>query len=107
MSAGDEVLLETEDVRVRIMTLAAGQATAWHFHSQVRDQMLCLEGAISVECQGPEESVQLCRGERCDVDVKRIHRVVNLGSEAAKYLLLQGVGRYDFNIYDEGPLSGH
>lgn len=100
MNDRNEVILETEDVRVRIMFLEAGQATAWHFHTEVTDRMLCLEGSLCVEYQQPAESITLARGERCEVAVKRLHRVVNLSPEAAKYLLVQGVGRYDFNTVD-------
>ena len=49
MNARDEVLLETDDVRVRILVLEAGETTAWHFHTEVTDKMLCLEGQIAVE----------------------------------------------------------
>ena len=101
MNYRDEVILETENVRVRILALDAGQATAWHFHTEVTDKMLCLEGLIAVEYQGPQQRVELSVGERCEVRVERVHRVINLGSESAKYLLVQGVGRYDFNPVDE------
>ena len=96
----DEVILETETVRVRILVLEKGQTTAWHHHTEVTDKMLCLEGAIAVEYQGPEECVELGHGERCEVAVGRVHRVVNLTDKVAKYLLVQGVGRYDFNVVD-------
>ena len=62
--------------------------------------MLCLQGSIAVEYQNPRESVALTCGERCEVAVTRVHRVVNLSPEMAKYLLAQGVGRYDFNVVD-------
>ena len=100
MNAHDEVILETENVRVRILALAAGQATAWHFHTEVTDKMFCLKGRIAVESLGPQERVELCMGERCEVAVERVHRVVNLGPDSAKYLLVQGIGRYDFNAVD-------
>ena len=100
MNARDEVILETGNVRVRILVLDAREATAWHFHSEVTDRMLCLQGAIAVEFQDPRESVELVCGERCEVAVTRIHRVVNRSPEMAKYLLVQGVGRYDFNVVD-------
>ncbi len=103
MNDRNEVILETEEVRVRIMLLAAGEATAWHFHTEVTDRMLCLQGSIRVEYQSPEESITLACGERCEVAVKRRHRVVNQSSQAAKYLLVQGVGRYDFNVAGDGP----
>ncbi|MBW2690110.1 MAG: cupin domain-containing protein [Deltaproteobacteria bacterium] len=101
MNDRDEVILETENVRVRILVLESGQATAWHFHTEVTDRMLCLEGWVAVEFLDPQESVDLNPGDRCEVTVKRVHRVVNRTSETAKYLLVQGVGQYDFNAVDE------
>ena len=100
MNARVEVILETGNVRVRILVLDAREATAWHFHSEVTDRMLCLQGAIAVEFQDPRESVELVCGERCEVAVTRVHRVVNMTPETAKYLLVQGVGRYDFNVLE-------
>ena len=100
MNARDEVILETGSVRVRILVLEAREATAWHFHSEVTDRMLCLQGSIAVEYQDPRESVELVCGERCEVAVTRVHRVVNMTAETAKYLLVQGVGRYDFNVVE-------
>jgi mannose-6-phosphate isomerase-like protein (cupin superfamily) len=106
MSYRDEVILETADVRVRILTLEGGQATAWHFHSAVTDRMFCLEGTIAVEFQNPRERVELAPGERCEVAVERAHRVVSLVAETAKYLLVQGVGCYDFNVLEEPASRG-
>jgi mannose-6-phosphate isomerase-like protein (cupin superfamily) len=100
MTYHDEIILETPDVRVRILTLAGEQATAWHFHSEVTDKMLCLEGRIGVEFRDPSARVELDPGGRCEVSVDRVHRVVNLTVEPAKYLLVQGVGRYDFNTVE-------
>ncbi len=100
MGYRDEVILETGDVRVRILALEQGQATAWHFHSLVTDRMLCLEGLISVEFRDPEEVAALDPGGRCEVSAGRVHRVVNRAPGKARYLLVQGVGRYDFNEVD-------
>ncbi len=101
MNDRDEVILETDDVRVRILVLDAGEATAWHFHTQVTDRMLCLQGRIAVEFRNPPERIELYPGGRCEVAVERVHKVVNLSTETAKYLLVQGVGRYDFKVLDE------
>jgi quercetin dioxygenase-like cupin family protein len=101
MSYRDEVILETGDVRVRILALEGGQATAWHFHTAITDRMLCLEGAIAVEFREPWERVELNPGGRCEVAVERVHRVVNRASETSRYLLVQGVGRYDFKVVEE------
>jgi len=96
-----EILIETQDVRVRIMTLESGQATAWHYHTQVTDSMVCLDGPVAVEYRNPDERIELVNGQCCDVVVKRVHRVVNPGPLEARYLLVQGVGRYDFNVVEE------
>ena len=104
MNDRNEVILETDDVRVRILVLDAGEATAWHFHTQVTDRMLCLQGRIAVEFRNPPERIELNPGGRCEVAVERVHKVVNLSTETAKYLLVQGVGRYDFNVVDQLPL---
>lgn len=100
MSSGPEVLLDSEHVRVRIMTLNAREATAWHYHTEVTDQMLCLDGRVAVECRSPQERFELVNGQHCKVEVGRVHRVVNLTDEIAKYLLVQGVGQYDFKEVD-------
>lgn len=92
-----EILVETKDVRVRIMSMAVGEATAWHHHTAVTDRMVCLEGPIAVECRDPEARYELHAGGYCTVPVARVHRVVNLSGGIARYLLVQGVGRYDFN----------
>lgn len=104
MNDRDEIILDAENVRVRIMVLEGEQATAWHFHTEVVDRMLGLEGKVAVEYQEPQEHIELCPGERCEVAVKRVHRVVNLTPGTAKYLLVQGVGHYDFNAVDETTL---
>ena len=96
-----EILVETQDVRVRIMTLESGQATAWHYHAEIADMMFCLDGPVAVECRDPAARLELANGQYCDVATKRIHRVVNPGSGKARYLLVQGVGRYDFNVVEE------
>lgn len=92
----EEVILSTEDVRVRIMSLEHGSATEWHYHSSVTDTMICLQGPILVETQSPVEKFMLNVADKCQILPKRVHRVVNMSDGAAKYLLIQGLGRYDF-----------
>jgi len=94
----EETLLETAEVRVRVMELPPGAATPWHYHRAVTDQMIGLKGAVRVELRGPAGSLALPPGERCRVETGRVHRVANPSvTEPAAYLLIQGVGRYDFN----------
>jgi quercetin dioxygenase-like cupin family protein len=89
-------IIRTADVLIREMELAEGTATEWHFHSEVNDYFVCLEGRVQVETKNPD-SVQLLEpGQRCHVTPGLVHRVVNLVGATSRYLLVQGVGRYDF-----------
>jgi len=96
-----EILIETPDVRVRIMTLESGKATSWHYHTEITDSMFCLDGPVVIEYREPHDRVELINGQHCSVCVKRVHRVINLSKQTTRYLLVQGVGRYDFNVVEE------
>jgi len=91
-------IIATDQVRVRIMELAAGEEVACHYHSEVTDSFFGLTGAILITAREPAESWQLAPGGHCEVAALRPHSVRNLSPELpASYLLVQGVGRYDFN----------
>ena len=89
-------LIKTEDVLVRIMELAKGAATEWHHHTEVRDIFVCLNGVVRVEARNPEEEIILHPGQRAEIAPPRIHRVTNTHHDRSEYLLIQGVGAYDF-----------
>jgi quercetin dioxygenase-like cupin family protein len=93
----DEVewIARTETVGVRINTLAPGAATPWHFHTEVADDVFCLQSSVEVGLRGPDETVSLAPGQRVHVAPRRVHRVVNSGPGLARYLLVQS-GKYDF-----------
>jgi len=93
----EEVLIQTDNVSVRILELEAGGALPWHHHSEVTDYVFALNGEIEVQLKSPDEKVSLTPGQRCDVPTGRVHRVVNMCKRKTKYLLIQGVGKYDFN----------
>ena len=96
----EEVLIKTDSVSVRIMELEEGEALPWHYHSEVTDQVFALDGEIEIQLRSPDEKVALMPGERCEVSTGRVHRVVNMCQRKTKYLLIQGVGKYDFNRVD-------
>lgn len=95
-----EVIAKTNDIRIRIMTLSPRETTDWHFHTQVADHIFCLTRTILVRMRNPEKEVRLTPGERCLVEIGRIHQIVNLEDLEASYLLIQGIGKYDFNVVD-------
>jgi quercetin dioxygenase-like cupin family protein len=94
----EEILVQTDNVRVRVMGLQPGESTPWHFHQQVTDHMVCLTGLILVFLQQPATKLELRPGQRCKVEAGQVHRVANGNPSApASYLLIQGGGSYDFN----------
>jgi|SRR3989338_5102628 len=93
----EEVLIKTDNVSVRIMELGEGEALPWHHHSEVVDYIFALDGEIEIQLRSPDEKVALTPGGRCEVSTGRVHRVVNMCQKKTKYLLIQGVGKYDFN----------
>lgn len=92
-----EVIAKTDDLRIRVMALEPHEIADWHYHTQVTDNIFCLTGLILVRMRYPEEEVHLVPGERCVVEVRRIHQLENLEDVEASYLLIQGMGKYDFN----------
>lgn len=96
MNQTQEFIIDTEKVRVRVMPLGPGEATDWHYHTEVTDTMVCLEGRISVSMKAPDETIHLKPGQRCQVLPGCVHQVSNLDTGDSKYLLIQGVGKYDF-----------
>jgi len=94
--AGSEVVAEGADLRVQVLTLAAGQAIPWHYHSEITDSFVCLEGPMVVETRAPRHSHLLAPGERCVVPPKTAHYVHGKEGGPCKFLIVQGVGVYDF-----------
>ena len=94
--AGHEVVAEGADLRVSVLTLAAGQAVPWHYHSEVTDQMVCLDGPMVVETRAPRQTHRLEKGDRCRVAPMTAHHVHGVDGGPCRFLIIQGVGVYDF-----------
>ncbi|HEY1299688.1 MAG TPA: hypothetical protein VGF07_04275 [Stellaceae bacterium] len=95
--AGRELVAEGADLRVQVLTLAAGQCVPWHYHSEVSDHMVCLEGPMVVETRAPRAAHRLMPGERCTVLPKTAHYVHGENDGPCRFMIVQGVGVYDFN----------
>ncbi len=92
-----EWLAKTDDVQVRVNTLAPHQGTPWHFHTAVTDHVFCLEEGLEVSLRAPDDVVRLRPGGRRTIAPGRVHRVVNVTDRPVRYLLVQATGPYDFN----------
>jgi len=91
-----EVVAQTDTLRVGILTLAEGQEVPWHYHSEVTDTFYCLEGVLSVETRAPNALHRLKVGESCAVPRMTAHRVTGHDGGRARFLIVQGIGTYDF-----------
>jgi quercetin dioxygenase-like cupin family protein len=68
----------------------------WHYHTHVGDTFYVLEGAIRIFMRDPKQDVTLRPGETFALAAGRPHLVTNAGDTSATFLILQGVGEYDF-----------
>ena len=87
--------MEGQDMRAVVLTLAAGECVPWHFHSDITDSFICLEGPMSVEIRAPRAVHVLLPGQRCEVPPKTAHYVRGKDGGPCKIHVLQGVGEYD------------
>ena len=94
------------DVGVQERTLAPGEVIPWHYHSIITDTTYCIEGTVQIEMLGPPERVLLAVGDSHVVPAKRPHKVTASGSKACRFLLIQGVGKYDRNPVDPASWKG-
>lgn len=95
--AGRELVVEGADIRVQVLTLDPGQSVPWHYHNDISDWFVGLEGKTIVETRAPRDRFELAPGERCNVGPLTAHSVHG-GGEPCKFMIIQGVGSYDFNL---------
>jgi quercetin dioxygenase-like cupin family protein len=91
-----ETVLEAADVKARIFTLAPSDVIPWHYHCDITDHFFALSGKLTIETRMPEDRRTLTVGERYKITATKPHMVSNRGTTDCQFLLLQGVGRYDF-----------
>jgi mannose-6-phosphate isomerase-like protein (cupin superfamily) len=87
--------------RISELKLSAKQKVPWHYHSNVADTFYVLEGSLRIFLQKPKQEVRLQPGETFTADARRPHLVTNGGSKPVTFLVLQGIGEYDYV-----PLTG-
>lgn len=92
-----ETIVAGSDVRVRLYTLAPEEIIPWHFHSQVQDWYFCLAGQLSVETRSPDNRAVIDIGGSTAIPPNTPHRISNGGKIDCRFLLVQGVGQYDFH----------
>ena len=84
------------DVQARLFTLAPGETIPWHFHSAVTDWYFVLKGTLSIETRAPADRHELAVGKTYRIAPKTAHLISNRSEADTRFLLVQGVGQYDF-----------
>lgn len=85
-----------EGFRINELTISTSQIVPWHYHSYVKDTFYVLEGELTIYLREPKDMKHLSVGDCYVIQPKRPHSVVNSGKDPATFLVLQGVGEYDF-----------
>jgi mannose-6-phosphate isomerase-like protein (cupin superfamily) len=87
---------ERPGFRITELQISPTQQVPWHLHTRVQDTFYVLEGRLRLHLRDPGESVELGPGETYTVRPGRPHLVTNAGTASATFLVLQGIGAYDY-----------
>ena len=82
--------------RIAELQIGPAQKVPWHYHTNVHDTFYVVVGSIRIFLQDPKEEVRLTPGQTFAVPAKRPHLITNAGDASAVFLVLQGIGDYDF-----------
>ncbi len=98
---------EAPGLRVRRLSLRAGESVPWHLHTEITDTFFCMDGPMQVTTRegaagesgaGPaDDSVHVLRaGETLAVGPGTWHLVTGVEGGACRFMIVQGVGTYDY-----------
>jgi mannose-6-phosphate isomerase-like protein (cupin superfamily) len=82
--------------RISELQISPTQTVPWHYHNAVQDTFYVLSGAIRIFMREPDDEILLKPGQTYAVGAGRPHLVTNAGKSSATFLVLQGIGEYDF-----------
>jgi quercetin dioxygenase-like cupin family protein len=87
---------ERPGFRITELQISPTQQVPWHSHTNVQDTFYVLQGRLRLFLREPKEEVRLGPGETYTVRARRPHLVTNGGDGSAVFLVLQGIGEYDY-----------
>jgi mannose-6-phosphate isomerase-like protein (cupin superfamily) len=87
---------ERPGFRISELQLSPTQTVPWHCHTNISDTFYVLEGEMRLFLQQPKEEVRLGVGQSYVAAAGRPHLVTNAGKTSLTFLILQGVGEYDY-----------
>ena len=82
--------------RIAELQISPTQTVPWHYHNNVQDTFYVISGTIRIFARDPSEEVCLTPGQTFAVRPGRPHMVANAGNTSAVFVVLQGMGEYDF-----------
>lgn len=82
--------------RISELQLSPTQKVPWHAHTAVEDTFYVLDGCVRLFLREPKEEVRLLPGQTYTVRARRPHLVTNGGTSSVTFLVLQGIGEYDY-----------
>ncbi len=87
---------ERPGFRITELQIGPRQQVPWHYHTRIQDTFYVLEGRLRLFLRDPKEEILLAPGETYSVRPGRAHLVTNGGAGSAVFLVLQGLGEYDY-----------
>lgn len=93
---GSELILADKTVQARVITLAPKESIPWHYHSEATDHYFVLSGTLEIDQRDRNGKLSLKTGERHRLQPGIAHLLTNKGATDCQFLLLQGVGKYDW-----------
>lgn len=87
---------ERPGFRISELQLSPTQTVPWHYHTNISDTFYVLEGQMRLFLQKPKEEVCLGPGQSYVAVAGRPHLVTNAGTTSLTFLVLQGIGEYDY-----------
>lgn len=88
-------LIDSPQVRVAEFMMSPNSKAERHYHSSTNEFCVCLEGRLIVECDGGT-GVVLSAGQWIEIQSQVVHRLSNPEDSTSRYMVVQGIGQYDF-----------
>ncbi len=95
----EEVHARRPGFHITEIQISPHQKVPWHTHSNITDTFYVIDGRLKIYLQEPVEEVLLEPGWTYAVPPLRPHLVTSGGSSSTTFLVLQGLGKYDYIPY--------
>ncbi|SER02506.1 Cupin domain-containing protein [Amphritea atlantica] len=88
-------LIKMEGARVARISLAPGEISPNHYHTEVVENVVCLAGKLEIRFDDSSKTEVLVPGNIYEIKPEEPHFLINLCDSTSEYLLVQK-GAYDF-----------